>query len=81
MSIFIYVTNSIFLVCEMLPTGDYLQCSTELSLEVELTYPLTSYAIPESNESVGTFYFLDFLLSLLLTVSIWPYSAHVHLQA
>ena len=53
---FISIANSVFLVSEILPTGDYLQCGTELSLEVELTYPLTSYAIPESNESVGIFY-------------------------
>ena len=45
----------LYLVSEMLPTGDYLHCGTELSLEVELTYPLTSYSIPESKESVGIF--------------------------
>ncbi|XP_065909362.1 uncharacterized protein [Dysidea avara] len=34
-------------VCEMLPPGDYLQSGTEVSLEVDLTYPLTSYPKPE----------------------------------
>ena len=42
-------------MCEILPTGDYLQCGTELSLEIELTYPLTSYPVPELKESVGNF--------------------------
>lgn len=46
------------LVCEILPTGDYLQCGTELSLEIELTYPLTSYPVPESKESVGSFNYI-----------------------
>lgn len=52
----LYAVRWISLVCEILPTGDYLHCGTELSLEVELTYPLTSYAMPESKEPVGIYY-------------------------